>query len=119
MTQATTRRRSTGAGARHPAPRPRFCPGGTDRAGRSRSRTGCSIEGPPEADALVPLVADPDLVPPVALLAYRNDTPAEAAFWPFAVFSPEWQALSWSARHEVPVGVHGPAGGELLADRRT
>ena len=75
------------------------------------------IEGPPEADALVPLVADPDLVPPVALLAYRNDTPAAAAFWPFAVFSPEWQALTWSARHQVPVGFMDLPAAVLLADR--
>ena len=75
------------------------------------------IEGPPEADALVSLVADPDLVPPVALLAYRNDTPAAAAFWPFAVFSPEWQALTWSARHEVPVAFMDLPAAVLLADR--
>ncbi len=75
------------------------------------------IEGPPEADALVSLVADPDLVPPVALLAYRNDTPAAAAFWPFAVFSPEWQALTWSARHEVPVSFMDLPAAVLLADR--
>lgn len=45
------------------------------------------IEGPPEADALVGFAADPDLVPPVALLAYRQDDPAASAFWPLAVFS--------------------------------
>lgn len=61
------------------------------------------IEGPPEADALVRFVADPDLVPPVAVLAYRADDPAAAAFWPFAVFSPEWQALRWAVDHDVPV----------------
>jgi hypothetical protein len=75
------------------------------------------IEGPPEADALVPLVADRDLVPPVALLAYRNDTPAAAAFWPFAVFSPEWQALTWSARHQVPAAFMDLPAAVLLADR--
>ncbi len=61
------------------------------------------IEGPPEADGLVAFATDPDLVPPVALLAYRNDDPAASAFWPFAVFSPEWQAMSWAARRGVPV----------------
>lgn len=61
------------------------------------------IEGPPEADALVGLVADPELRPPVAVLAYRTDDPAAAAFWPFAVFSPEWQALRWAVEHAVPV----------------
>jgi len=61
------------------------------------------IEGPPEADPLVVFASDPDLVPPVALLAYRNDDPSSAAFWPFAVFSPEWQAIRWAARRGVPV----------------
>jgi len=74
------------------------------------------IEGPPEADALVALVADPELVPPVALLVYRNDAPAAAAFWPFAVFSPEWQALTWSARHQVPVAFMDLPAAVLLAD---
>ena len=75
------------------------------------------IEGPPEADALVGLVADPDLTPPVALLAYRNDNPAAAAFWPFAVFSPEWQALTWSVRHGVPVSFMDLPAAVVLADR--
>ncbi|WP_245630424.1 DUF5682 family protein [Granulicoccus phenolivorans] len=61
------------------------------------------IEGPPEADALVPLVADPDLRPPVALLAYAADQPRLSAFWPFAEFSPEWQALRWAVEAAVPV----------------
>ncbi|SCD95682.1 hypothetical protein GA0115252_12543 [Streptomyces sp. DfronAA-171] len=61
------------------------------------------IEGPPEADALVPLAADPGLRPPVALLAHLVDEPARSAFWPFAAFSPEWTALRWAAAYEVPV----------------
>ncbi|MET0967121.1 MAG: DUF5682 family protein [Nakamurella sp.] len=75
------------------------------------------IEGPSEADALVGMVADPARVPPVALLAYRNDTPAAAAFWPFAVFSPEWQALTWSARQHVPAAFMDLPAAVLLADR--
>ncbi|WP_435246274.1 DUF5682 family protein [Streptomyces sp. NRRL F-5630] len=61
------------------------------------------VEGPPEADALAPLAADPRLRPPVALLAHLVDEPARSAFWPFAAFSPEWTALRWAAAHEVPV----------------
>jgi hypothetical protein len=61
------------------------------------------IEGPADADPLLALAADPGLVPPVALLAYAPDEPRVSAFWPFAVFSPEWQALSWAAANEVPV----------------
>ena len=37
------------------------------------------IEGPPEADALVPLAADPEMAPPVALLAYVPGEPGRAA----------------------------------------
>ncbi|MFI6071169.1 DUF5682 family protein [Actinoplanes sp. NPDC051343] len=61
------------------------------------------VEGPPEADDLVRWVADAGLEPPVALLGYAADDPRRAAFWPFAVFSPEWQAIRWAVEHDVPV----------------
>ena len=54
------------------------------------------IEGPADAADVLPLAADPDMVPPVALLAYAPDAPRVSAFWPYAVFSPEWQALAWT-----------------------
>ncbi|MFH9659339.1 DUF5682 family protein [Streptomyces sp. NPDC017248] len=60
------------------------------------------VEGPPEADALIPLAADPDLRPPVALLAHAVDEPGRSAFWPFAGFSPEWVAIRWALEHGVP-----------------
>lgn len=60
------------------------------------------IEGPPEADALIPLAADPRMRPPVALLAHAVDDPGRSAFWPFAEFSPEWVAVRWALEHEVP-----------------
>ncbi|WP_420830872.1 DUF5682 family protein [Actinomadura graeca] len=61
------------------------------------------IEGPPEADPIVGLAADPGMVPPVALLAYSpaaDGDDRKAAFWPFAEFSPEWQAV----RHALAAG---------------
>ncbi|MFG1603589.1 DUF5682 family protein [Actinoplanes sp. NPDC049265] len=61
------------------------------------------IEGPPEADELVRWVADEGLQPPVALLGYAAEDPRRSAFWPFAVFSPEWQALRWAVASGVPV----------------
>ena len=61
------------------------------------------IEGPPEADGLVPLAADPQLRPPVALLGYVPGEARQAAFWPFAVFSPEWQAIRYALAAGVPV----------------
>ncbi|MEV7612298.1 DUF5682 family protein [Streptomyces sp. NPDC089799] len=61
------------------------------------------IEGPPEADALLPLAADPGMRPPVALLAHAADDPGRAAFWPLAAFSPEWVAIRWALDAGVPV----------------
>ncbi|WP_433791299.1 DUF5682 family protein [Actinoplanes sp. CA-252034] len=61
------------------------------------------IEGPPEADDLVRWASDGGLEPPVALLGYAVDDPGKAAFWPFAVFSPEWQAIRWAVRRGVRV----------------
>ncbi len=59
------------------------------------------VEGPPEGDGLVPLVASPDLVPPVALLCYVVGEPQRSAFWPFAAFSPELAALRWAGANDV------------------
>jgi hypothetical protein len=61
------------------------------------------IEGPPEADALLPLAAHAEMKPPVALLIYAVDKPAQAVFYPFAVFSPEWQAIQYAVQRTLPV----------------
>ncbi|MGW2376825.1 DUF5682 family protein [Kitasatospora sp. NPDC001683] len=61
------------------------------------------IEGPAEAEAVVHLAAEKDLVPPVALLAHAVDDPAKAAFWPYAEFSPEWVAIRHAVDHDLPV----------------
>ena len=61
------------------------------------------IEGPPEADKIVELAASEEMEPPVALLAYAVDDSTRAAFWPFAVFSPEWQAIRYGLAAGVPV----------------
>jgi Family of unknown function (DUF5682) len=75
------------------------------------------IEGPSDADPLLSLVADPELEPPVALLAYDPAAPRVSAFWPFAAFSPEWQALRWAAANDVPVRFCDlPSGAFLAAD---
>lgn len=60
------------------------------------------VEGPPEADPLLPLLVHPEMKPPVALLVYASDNPADAAFYPFAEFSPEWQALTYGLKAGVP-----------------
>lgn len=73
------------------------------------------IEGPADADPLVGWAASPAMQPPIAILAYAPTEPKRAAFWPFAAFSPEWQALTWSLRHEIPVGFCDLPATNLLA----
>jgi hypothetical protein len=51
------------------------------------------IEGPPDAEPVIALAADEQMTPPVALLIYATDDPRNAAFYPFAAFSPEWIAI--------------------------
>jgi hypothetical protein len=60
------------------------------------------IEGPPEADGLMPFVGQPGLQPPVALLVYAPAAPQQAVFYPFAEYSPEWQAIRYANEHAVP-----------------
>ncbi|RJF72762.1 hypothetical protein D3875_15640 [Deinococcus cavernae] len=56
------------------------------------------VEGPADADAVLPFLTREELEPPVALLGYVTDDPARAAFWPFAAFSPEFVAFRWAAQ---------------------
>lgn len=73
------------------------------------------IEGPPEAAPLLDHVNS--LVPPVAILAHAPDRPGRAAFWPFADFSPEWQAIRFAAAAGLPVRfVDLPAATVLAGD---
>ena len=74
------------------------------------------VEGPPDAEALIPLLAHPEMRPPVALLVYAPDEPRRAVYYPFAVFSPEWQAMHFAPDQRHPRALHGsaasvPAGG--------
>lgn len=64
------------------------------------------IEGPSDADALIAHVAHAELVPPVALLIntpIQKQEKPQAAFYPFAEFSPEWQAMRFAVAQQVPV----------------
>ncbi len=61
------------------------------------------VEGPPEASDAIALLAHADAKPPLALLVYPKDAPAQAGFYPFASFSPEYQAIRWAQQHGVPV----------------
>jgi len=61
------------------------------------------VEGPPDAEGVLPLAAHADIKPPVALLIYDPEKPQHSAYYPFAVFSPEWQAIQFGLKSQVPV----------------
>ncbi len=61
------------------------------------------VEGPPEADPLLKWVGHQELKPPVAILCYRPDAPQQSVFYPFAEFSPEWQAILYAQTQPIPV----------------
>jgi hypothetical protein len=70
------------------------------------------VEGPCDATALVDVLCDAQTRPPVAILGYHTDGVPLSSLWPFADYSPEYQALKWArangARAEfidIPVGV--------------
>ncbi|MCA9837138.1 MAG: hypothetical protein KC422_09485 [Trueperaceae bacterium] len=59
------------------------------------------VEGPPEANELIPLVLDAGMNPPVALLIYAETEPQRAVYYPFVRYSPEWQALCFGASQGI------------------
>jgi hypothetical protein len=72
------------------------------------------IEGPADADPLLRWVLADEMTPPLALLGYATDRPQTAAFWPYAVFSPEWQAMRYALQRGIEVAFCDlPAAGVL------
>ncbi|RFM30115.1 DUF5682 family protein [Deminuibacter soli] len=61
------------------------------------------VEGPPDADALLQWVGHKELQPPVAILCYQPDRLQQGVFYPFAAFSPEWQAIQYARERNIPV----------------
>ena len=59
------------------------------------------VEGPVEGTGQIHWLGEAQIEPPVALLVYRPDVPLESSFYPFAGFSPEWNALRWAVRNGV------------------
>jgi hypothetical protein len=61
------------------------------------------IEGPPDTNDIIRFAASAAMVPPVAMLVHGQDDPANSSFYPFGVYSPEWQAMRWALSNERPV----------------
>jgi hypothetical protein len=61
------------------------------------------IEGPPDADGIIKHLANERLEPPVAMLVYHPKDFSKAAYYPFAEFSPEWQAMKYAIQRNTHV----------------
>ncbi|MBI4853475.1 MAG: hypothetical protein HY819_16905 [Acidobacteria bacterium] len=61
------------------------------------------VEGPPDASEVLHLAKHTDMKPPIAILLYVPDDPSRAVYYPFAVFSPEWQAITYGLKNDLPV----------------
>jgi hypothetical protein len=59
------------------------------------------IEGLSDANELIPDVTRRGSVPPIAILAYTDSLPVRTLVYPFARYSPEYQALVWANEHKV------------------
>jgi hypothetical protein len=60
------------------------------------------VEGPPDAQEVLPLLTHEQMQPPVALIIYAPEEPKRAVYYPFTHFSPEWQALRYGLEHQIP-----------------
>lgn len=54
------------------------------------------IEGPSDFTELIEEIADSRVKPPVAVMAYTKEVPIRTILYPFAVYSPEYQAVLWA-----------------------
>src|SRR5215467_505030 len=61
------------------------------------------IEGPPDADDIIRFAALAAMKPPVAMLVHGQDEPGLSTFYPYGIYSPEWQAMLWAAARARPV----------------
>src|SRR5262245_27454000 len=61
------------------------------------------VEGLDDATGLLADVTRKQTEPPVAILAYTDSQPVRTLVYPFARYSPEYQAISWAHDNDVPV----------------
>lgn len=61
------------------------------------------IEGPPEGNEIIGMAKESGMEPPVSLLIYDPDELSQAAFYPFVIYSPEWQAIQYALSENIPV----------------
>ncbi len=53
------------------------------------------VEGPEDFDEQLKNITHKDTKPPIAILAYTKEAPVKTILYPFAEYSPEYQAILW------------------------
>lgn len=61
--------------------------------------TAVLVEGPSDANGLIVQMVSKGVTPPIAMLAYTETVPVRTLIYPFADYSPEYQAFLWASRH--------------------
>lgn len=60
------------------------------------------IEGPADLTEQMHWFCHPKTKLPAAILAYTQQVPIRTLLYPFALYSPEYQAILWANKHHVP-----------------
>ncbi len=59
------------------------------------------VEGPGDFNELMADITRPETKPPIAILAYTKEAPVRTVLYPFAEYSPEYQAICWCKEQGV------------------
>ncbi len=59
------------------------------------------VEGPSDLNGQMQWLCHPETRFPTAIMAYTRRPPVRTVLWPFAVYSPETQAILWAHEHGV------------------
>ncbi len=59
------------------------------------------VEGPSDLNGMMDFLSDKKTKFPVAMLAYTDSVPVRSLLYPFAVYSPEIQAILWAKENNV------------------
>ncbi len=59
------------------------------------------VEGPSDFTDLMSDMVRKETKPPIAVLAYTKEAPIRTILYPFAEYSPEYQAILWCNKHKV------------------
>ena len=59
------------------------------------------VEGPSDLNEQLADITRPETKPPIAILAYTKEAPVRTILYPFAEYSPEYQAISWCKEYGI------------------